>query len=107
MNFLGSREACQKGQSRLEEASEKLLQAAYHTGHRGVYNLDDTRTQQQQLATRRTRLVAPPFGVDGNGPFVALEDLEPVREILAALAPRNRVGSHPIDVVTLVDTRRR
>ena len=58
-------------------------------------------------ATRRTRLVAPPFEVDGNGPFVALEDLEPVREILAALAPRDRVMGLSVDVVTLVDTRRR
>ncbi|AAV44515.1 unknown (plasmid) [Haloarcula marismortui ATCC 43049] len=58
-------------------------------------------------ATRRTRLVAPPFEVDGNGPFVALEDLQLVREILAPLAPRDRVMGLPVDVVAFVDTRRR
>jgi len=32
-------------QNRLEEPTEKVLQAACHTGRREDFNLDDTRTQ--------------------------------------------------------------
>jgi hypothetical protein len=75
------------------------------------FDVDDAGTQQQLLATRgtlfevtepmmylaaldatgRTGSVPPPFGIDHSGRPTALENLQLVSEILAALAPRNRV----------------